>query len=195
MAEASSSAPEAGQAPVAPLCEAAASEKISIDCAICLDVVKEGGTIDSCIHIFCFKCILDWSKVTNKCPICNSNFKKITEQIDEEVSQLDAKDKKRKRKRKPKTVKVQSRQQHVSYDYTGTFAGYSDDDDDSDYFSDDSEGIIFFTCILFISIALYIMTHNVLTLCRYVWTCNGPHANGPLHLLVSRFRWRRGVRS
>ena len=33
-----------------------------------------------CSHSFCFDCIMDWSKVTNMCPLCKREFFKITKQ-------------------------------------------------------------------------------------------------------------------
>lgn len=105
------------------------------ECTICLDSVKIAGGLDACPHIFCFDCILQWSKVTNKCPVCNQNFKQIIEKninpIQEE--ELDAKGRK-KCKRKPKTVRVKNKEQRVSYEHTGTFGRMDEDsDDDSDY--------------------------------------------------------------
>lgn len=39
------------------------------------DVVAK---LDSCEHAFCFNCISEWSKVTNKCPLCKERFDQIT---------------------------------------------------------------------------------------------------------------------
>lgn len=32
------------------------------------------GTLDCCNHIFCTQCILQWSEITNTCPICKRDF-------------------------------------------------------------------------------------------------------------------------
>ncbi|KAL6050965.1 PHD and RING finger domain-containing protein 1 [Balamuthia mandrillaris] len=56
--------------------EESSSSDAANNCAICLEVVKQHkeGRIDGCCHSFCFACILEWSKVTNTCPLCKSRF-------------------------------------------------------------------------------------------------------------------------
>ncbi|KAL6056586.1 PHD and RING finger domain-containing protein 1 [Balamuthia mandrillaris] len=56
--------------------EESCSLDVANNCAICLEVVKQHkeGRIDGCCHSFCFACILEWSKVTNTCPLCKSRF-------------------------------------------------------------------------------------------------------------------------
>lgn len=47
-------------------------------CSICLNpfnLVK--ATLSSCSHEFCFKCIKEWSRITNRCPLCKIPFLKI----------------------------------------------------------------------------------------------------------------------
>ncbi|KAL8130292.1 hypothetical protein V2J09_019447 [Rumex salicifolius] len=48
-------------------------------CGICLS--EEGqavrGCIDSCDHYFCFVCIVEWSKIESRCPLCKGRFCKI----------------------------------------------------------------------------------------------------------------------
>lgn len=48
-------------------------------CGICLS--DEGkairGYIDSCDHYFCFVCIMEWSKVESRCPMCKCRFSSI----------------------------------------------------------------------------------------------------------------------
>jgi len=39
-------------------------------------ITKSLGKI-SCIHLFCFDCIKDWSQVTNSCPLCKKEFLEI----------------------------------------------------------------------------------------------------------------------
>ncbi|KAL8171805.1 hypothetical protein V2J09_023609 [Rumex salicifolius] len=46
-------------------------------CGICL--TKEGkntvrGTLNCCIHFFCCACIIEWSKVESRCPLCKQRF-------------------------------------------------------------------------------------------------------------------------
>ncbi|GKV25165.1 hypothetical protein SLEP1_g34643 [Rubroshorea leprosula] len=54
-------------------------ESDSDSCGICL---SEGarlirGIIDSCDHFFCFVCIMEWSKVESRCPMCKRRFSTI----------------------------------------------------------------------------------------------------------------------
>ena len=52
-------------------CESEVEENVSADgrqspppkCAICLGKCKNKSFTDSCLHQFCFKCLLEWSKV------------------------------------------------------------------------------------------------------------------------------------
>lgn len=51
-----------------------------IRCLICLEPIQnlQKCTIHECRHAdFCFPCIEDWSKVTNKCPLCNQRYNYI----------------------------------------------------------------------------------------------------------------------
>lgn len=45
--------------------------------AICLQTVTIRGVIPCCNHIFCFSCIVEWSKVTNSCPLCKRVFHEV----------------------------------------------------------------------------------------------------------------------
>ncbi|XP_059642286.1 uncharacterized protein LOC132284219 [Cornus florida] len=48
-------------------------------CGICL--MEDGnairGCIDGCDHYFCFVCIMEWSKVESRCPLCKRRFTTI----------------------------------------------------------------------------------------------------------------------
>ncbi|XP_021731111.1 uncharacterized protein LOC110698014 [Chenopodium quinoa] len=48
-------------------------------CGICFS--EEGrtvrGFIDSCDHYFCFLCIIEWSKIESRCPLCRGRFSSI----------------------------------------------------------------------------------------------------------------------
>lgn len=46
-------------------------------CAICLDSINKLANLDKCNHDFCLNCIKQWSKKTNKCPLCKKDFKII----------------------------------------------------------------------------------------------------------------------
>ncbi|CAM8936773.1 unnamed protein product [Rhodiola kirilowii] len=57
------------------------NEVIKQMCGICLS--KEGkntvrGTLNCCSHFFCFTCILEWSKVESRCPLCKQRFLTIS---------------------------------------------------------------------------------------------------------------------
>ncbi|XP_004241616.1 uncharacterized protein [Solanum lycopersicum] len=48
-------------------------------CGICLTETGHGttiirGVIDCCNHYFCFVCIIEWSKVESRCPMCKRRF-------------------------------------------------------------------------------------------------------------------------
>jgi hypothetical protein len=46
-------------------------------CCVCLSIPNERGRVESCSHVFCFECILAWSKVETRCPLCKSRFRWI----------------------------------------------------------------------------------------------------------------------
>ncbi|CAM9255693.1 unnamed protein product [Ectocarpus fasciculatus] len=55
-------------------------------CMICLEKLSDAaegggakllGLLDSCSHRYCYTCILEWSKITNKCPQCKARFHTI----------------------------------------------------------------------------------------------------------------------
>ncbi|KAJ2948077.1 hypothetical protein O0L34_g9876 [Tuta absoluta] len=50
-------------------------------CAICLGTCRNKSFTDSCLHQFCFKCLLTWSKVKAECPLCKQNFKSIIHNV------------------------------------------------------------------------------------------------------------------
>lgn len=47
-------------------------------CGICRDIVIDRGVLDCCQHWFCYTCIDNWSAITNRCPLCKSEFQRIT---------------------------------------------------------------------------------------------------------------------
>lgn len=60
-------------------------EEININCCICYskrinltlaDEIEVKGVLP-CAHEYCFKCIEDWAKVTNTCPLCKERFNTI----------------------------------------------------------------------------------------------------------------------
>ncbi|XP_043700332.1 uncharacterized protein LOC122651062 [Telopea speciosissima] len=67
--------------------EGAAMDSDWKTCGICL---CEGGKairgwIDSCDHYFCFVCIMEWSKVESRCPMCKQRFSTIRRQPEDGV--------------------------------------------------------------------------------------------------------------
>ena len=44
------------------------------ECPICLCKKKRPIIIYNCQHIFCYKCIKQWTKINNICPLCKSNI-------------------------------------------------------------------------------------------------------------------------
>uniref|UniRef100_A0ACD5YGF3 Uncharacterized protein n=2 Tax=Avena sativa TaxID=4498 RepID=A0ACD5YGF3_AVESA len=50
-------------------------------CGICLSddqTMTLQGMLDCCSHYFCFACIMEWSKVESRCPLCKRRFTTIT---------------------------------------------------------------------------------------------------------------------
>uniref|UniRef100_A0A3B3XKV3 E3 ubiquitin-protein ligase Topors n=1 Tax=Poecilia mexicana TaxID=48701 RepID=A0A3B3XKV3_9TELE len=50
-------------------------------CPICLDVFHNMSYLDRCLHKFCFRCILEWSKNKPECPLCKQPFSSIYHSI------------------------------------------------------------------------------------------------------------------
>ena len=46
-------------------------------CMICLDKINNPSKVNTCGHIFCKDCIDQWTEVSNSCPLCKKEFKKI----------------------------------------------------------------------------------------------------------------------
>lgn len=47
-------------------------------CGICLDVVVKRAKIGPCSHLYCFTCLLAWSRLNNTCPQCKLTFRCIS---------------------------------------------------------------------------------------------------------------------
>ncbi|KAH6826471.1 hypothetical protein C2S53_014325 [Perilla frutescens var. hirtella] len=50
-------------------------------CGICLSEegkIRVRGILNCCSHHFCFSCILEWSKVESRCPLCKQRFSTIS---------------------------------------------------------------------------------------------------------------------
>ncbi|KAK7284406.1 hypothetical protein RJT34_19152 [Clitoria ternatea] len=50
-------------------------------CGICLSEENKRrlrGVLNCCTHYFCFACIMEWSKVESRCPLCKQRFKTIS---------------------------------------------------------------------------------------------------------------------
>ncbi|XVF57558.1 hypothetical protein PTKIN_Ptkin06aG0215300 [Pterospermum kingtungense] len=56
-------------------------EPIKPICGICLSEENKRrlrGTLNCCTHYFCFTCIMEWSKVESRCPLCKKRFETIS---------------------------------------------------------------------------------------------------------------------
>ena len=49
-------------------------------CAICLQPHKTKSQ-PKCGHVFCFQCLVDWSKIKRECPTCKQPFAKFRHQV------------------------------------------------------------------------------------------------------------------
>ena len=105
--------------------------KHDVECPICMEkmfAVPYTGSLTGCGHVFCFKCIEEWSKTENSCPLCKKEFKCIKKsdglkqiRVDDEASKDEYEadggtSKKQKKaassaKHKPVTVRVKKRTQ------------------------------------------------------------------------------------
>ncbi|KAI3810467.1 hypothetical protein L1987_20081 [Smallanthus sonchifolius] len=50
-------------------------------CGVCLSEEQKRtmrGVLNCCRHYFCFSCIMEWSKVESRCPLCKQRFTTIT---------------------------------------------------------------------------------------------------------------------
>lgn len=75
--------------------------ELGTECTICLSSsIDNPAAIDSCAHRFCFACIKHWSDVTNQCPVCKADFRRINADDGQRVS-------------------VRKRVQKVAYEDTG----------------------------------------------------------------------------
>ena len=121
-------------------------------CGICLDELSAStqAQINSCDHIFCFECILKWSKVgENKCPMCKKLFKKITTAKNSESTPPSQKGRKRKASNNIKEVTVKNKRQAVPYqdmghDFNDDEYDLDDDDDGGGFFGDNMFSDILF---------------------------------------------------
>ncbi|CAH3166508.1 unnamed protein product [Porites evermanni] len=53
-------------------------EMNSGDCPICLDSIgNENGQVEPCFHVFCLKCIQDWTATSVNCPVCRGRLTSI----------------------------------------------------------------------------------------------------------------------
>ena len=105
-------------------------------CSICLEPeFDDEAKLDGCAHHYCFECIYQWSKATNSCPQCKSEFTTITH--------VNLSGTKRTRAEQNGVLKVKRRKQRADYDEEELQRlGYIDDeaDDDDDDNDDDDDG-------------------------------------------------------
>lgn len=52
-------------------------EVIKTKCTICIESAVKPSRPDSCQHVFCLECLVEWSNVTNICPLCKSQYKQV----------------------------------------------------------------------------------------------------------------------
>ncbi|XP_014226995.1 E3 ubiquitin-protein ligase Topors [Trichogramma pretiosum] len=50
-------------------------------CSICLEDFVNKSFCDTCLHPFCFTCLLEWSRIKNDCPLCKQIFKTIIHNV------------------------------------------------------------------------------------------------------------------
>lgn len=124
---------------VSKLCEEK-SEKPS--CSICLEAEFDSESkLDGCGHHYCFECIMLWSRNTNTCPQCKSEFTTIS-RVD--PSSASTSSRKRTRGEVNGVLKVKRRKQAAVYDEEelqrlGYIDDEAEDDDDDDDDEDDEE--------------------------------------------------------
>ena len=53
--------------------------KLALDteCIICCCVIKELANPDGCDHNFCKTCLIEWSQISGKCPMCKNEYNNI----------------------------------------------------------------------------------------------------------------------
>ncbi|XP_012276851.1 E3 ubiquitin-protein ligase Topors isoform X2 [Orussus abietinus] len=51
------------------------------NCSICLGKLINTSFTDSCLHQFCFACLLQWSKIKAECPLCKQTFMSIIHNV------------------------------------------------------------------------------------------------------------------
>ncbi|TVU47357.1 hypothetical protein EJB05_06955, partial [Eragrostis curvula] len=57
-------------------------------CGICLSEEQRAtvqGVLNCCSHYFCFACIMEWSRVESRCPLCKQRFTTITKSSKEDL--------------------------------------------------------------------------------------------------------------
>jgi len=64
------------------------------DCCICYNQIENPVLLSNCNHMFCGKCILEWYKTSNKCPLCRDvgSLDKLVYITDEKYDKTDKKD-------------------------------------------------------------------------------------------------------
>jgi len=67
------------QVPIINVESAKVADDILKRCCICLEEPKKSelSKLNSCKHIYCFKCIEKWAERENTCPLCKTRFNKI----------------------------------------------------------------------------------------------------------------------
>lgn len=99
--------------------------------------MKEQGQLNVCPHVFCFDCIMTWSKTANTCPVCKRSFT--------EVRPVGADGKRPKRRRAKYQVKNKqqvwepTREELLNAAGLGLFQGEYNSEEDESYEPDGDE--------------------------------------------------------
>lgn len=48
-----------------------------LQCSICFDELDNPFSVTSCMHTFCEKCIKDWKRVSDECPLCKKTIRNL----------------------------------------------------------------------------------------------------------------------
>ena len=111
-------------------------ENLPIICAICLEKnpVKK-SRLDGCVHVFCFNCIREWSKISNQCPLCKGSFRKIFSPLGRGHSVVVS------RARSENTEEVEPRRRRYYNSSDSDLDGFivSDNDDDDEELDSEEE--------------------------------------------------------
>ncbi|XP_077295864.1 uncharacterized protein LOC143918066 isoform X2 [Arctopsyche grandis] len=70
-----------GNTPTPPLLTEPGRSSPPPSCVICLGPFKNKSFTETCLHQFCFDCLVRWSKIKAECPLCKQPFKSIIHSV------------------------------------------------------------------------------------------------------------------